>query len=99
MAAYSELHTADLRLAVLQVLSAAGDEMNVASLKAALMAATPHRPGTMQLRNELAWLAARNLVVLRAIGATIGAATIAEAGEDVALGAQDQPGVAQPDIA
>ena len=96
MTAFSERHAADLRLAVLQVLAAAGLETNVPILRAAVEEAT-HRPAASLLRQELAWLDERGLVTRRAIGASVAAATITERGEDVALGRERIAGVAVPE--
>ncbi len=93
---YSERHVADLRLTTLQVLAAAGVETPVPILRAAVEEASPHRPGAGRLRQELSWLAERGLVALRAVGASVAAATIAERGEDVALGRERLAGVAPP---
>ena len=95
---YSERHTADLRRAILCVLTAAKVEVNVAILRASIEEATPHRPAATALRQELVWLSERNLVALRAIGASVAAATITERGEDVALGRERLTGVATPEI-
>ena len=96
---YSERYTADLRLAILQMLVAAGLETNVPILRASVEEATPHRPAASQLRQELAWLDERGLVTRRAIGASVAAATITERGEDVALGRERIAGVAVPESA
>ena len=94
---YSERFEANLRLHVLAVLAAAGTEVNVPILRASIEQATPHRPGALQLRQELVWLSERALVTLRRIGASIAAATITERGEDVALGREHLAGVDRPD--
>ncbi len=96
MSSYSEHYTADLRLAVLQVLTAAKYETNVSILKASLAEASQHRPSGDQLRQEITWLDERGLVTRRAIGATVEAATITERGEDVALGRSKVLGVKPP---
>ena len=97
MTAFSERHVADLRLAVLQVLAAAGLETNVPILRASVEEATMHRPAASLVRQELAWLDERGLVTRRAIGASVAAATITERGEDVALGRERIAGVAAPE--
>lgn len=96
MTTFSERYVADLRLAILQVLTAAGVETNVPILRASVEETTPHRPAASALRQELVWLAERGLATNRAIGASIAAATITERGEDVALGRERLTGVAAP---
>ncbi len=96
MTTYSERNVAHLRLSMLRVLAAAGIETSVPVLRAAVEEATPHRPSAALLRQELAWLDERGLLTRRAIGASVAAATIAERGEDVALGRERLAGVAPP---
>ena len=98
MRGYSAVFEADLRLAILQVLTAAETEVNVPILRASIEAATPHRPAAEKLRQEITWLAERGLVAKRAIGASIAAATVTERGEDVARGREGLTGVAAPGL-
>ena len=94
---YSERFTADLRRHILCVLAAAKVEVNIPILRASIEEATPHRPAATALRQELGWLAERDLVALRTIGASMAAATITERGEDLALGRERLFGVAPPE--
>ena len=97
MADFSSYYVADLRLAILQLLAASKCETNVSILKASIAEATPHQPAGDQVRQELIWLDERGLVVKRAIGATVSAATITERGEDVAYGRDTVTGIASPE--
>ena len=98
MRTYSEIHTADLRLLILQVLSVGGADTSAGVVKAAVVSASEsvHQPSGELLRSELLWLAERGLVTARTIGGSVEAATITERGADVAAGRLRLSGVAWP---
>jgi len=84
---FSERYTADLRLMILEILQAAGEETSLALLKAAVSDASMHRPSSEDLVMEVSWLATRNLIVQRKISGVVDAVVITERGRDVAEGA------------
>ena len=99
MSGVGQLHGADLRLAILQILDADTGTENDASLLAYLER-FGHTPSVQQLRDELAWLAGERCLRLAALGPS-GAirATLTTRGADVARGRERVPGVLQPDPA
>lgn len=97
MSTFGPLYTADLRLAILQILDADTGEENDLIL-ATYLGRRGHRPGTRRLRDELAWLAEARCLRLEAIGAG-GAvrAVLTTKGADVARGREVVPGILRPD--
>ena len=99
MSGFGDLHAADLRLAILQVLHEDTGEQNDLIL-ATWLERIGHTPGTQQLRDELAWLAEERCLKLAALGSS-GAvkASLTTKGADVARGRVTVPGVLRPDPA
>ena len=99
MSGFGQLHDADLRLAILQILDASDGRENDAIL-ATRLERLGHTPGTQQIRDTLAWLAAERCVELAALGAS-GAvrATLTTRGADVARGRERLAGVLRPEPA
>ena len=86
--------TADLRLAVLQILAEAGGSANRRILGDELPGAG-HDVGADRLRTELGWLAEQGLVDLDGPD-TLPVATLTERGADAAHGRITVPGVRRP---
>ena len=99
MTAFRATHTADLRLAILQVLNEDTGEENDLIL-AAYLERIGHTPGVQQLRDNLAWLAEQRCVRLAALGSG-GAvrAALTTKGADVARGRVSVPGILRPEPA
>ena len=94
---FKPLHTADLRLAILQVLDRDTGEENDLIL-ATRLERIGHTPGTRPLRDELAWLAEQRCLKLAAIGGGDAVrATLTTKGTDVARGHVVVPGILRPD--
>ena len=99
MSGFGDLHNADLRLAILQVLDADRGEENDLIL-ATHLERYGHTPGTRRLRDTLAGLAEQRCVRLTALGSS-GAVRVSltTKGADVARGRESVPGIAHPDDA
>ena len=97
MSSFKPLYTADLRLAILQILDQDTGEENDLIL-ATRLERIGHTPGTQPLRDELAWLAEQRCLKLAAIGGG-GAvrATLTTKGVDVARGRVVVSGILRPD--
>lgn len=86
--------TADLRLAVLQILAEAGGAAN-RHIVGAELPGTGHDVGADRLRTELGWLSEQGLVDLDSPDA-LSVATLTERGYDAAHGRITVPGVRRP---
>ena len=99
MSGFGDLHAADLRLAILQVLNEDTGEQNDLIL-ATWLERIGHTPATQHLRDELAWLAEQRCIKLAPLGSS-GAvkASLTTKGADVARGRETVPGILRPDPA
>lgn len=97
MSGFGQLHAADLRLAILEVLNQDRREENDLIL-ATRLERFGHTPGTQRLRDELAWLAEQRCVELTALGSgAVMRAALTTKGVDVALGRESVAGILRPD--
>lgn len=95
MSGYAELVAADRRLAILRLLAEMdGYSLNTSLLQAALDR-IGHRTTRARLREDLAWLAGRDLVEMDDLG-EITVAVLRERGIEVAQGRETCPGVKRP---
>lgn len=85
----------DLRLAVLQVLEAGGNEANSRILRSSLEM-LGHRPTSDQQRSALAWLEEQGLIRSTQLAESVYRLQLTERGLDVAEGRASVPGVARP---
>lgn len=92
---FAEFQTQDRRLVQLKALEAAVNYHANAYLLRRFCESLGHSVGTDLLKQDLAWLAVKNLVTVAEVqGVTV--ATLTERGLDVAMGRVQVPGVARP---
>ena len=86
MSIYDRTTQRDLRLTILEILAHVKTDVTLHELRAAIEEVSLHQPGMEALRQEVRHLDRIGLLRAQGDGAAVSAATITEAGQDVATG-------------